>query len=322
MTINVAVTNNYENASVSQAASDTPSKNRTLLQQFPGMATSDGDGVKLTRIIGSPYLDMLDPFLMLDCFESDDANDYMGGFPTHPHRGFETVTYLLNGRMRHKDNAGNEGVIEPGGVQWMTAARGILHSEMPEQEEGLLKGFQLWVNLPASAKMSDPAYQEFPAELTPLERRDNGTEVRVIAGKTNQGTVGPVVNTYTYPTYLDVTLPAHTPFVQTLVAEHNAFIYVIEGEVAILESSDAESADRQNAHDVNNTTDAKVLTAKNLGILTQGEQVLLDSSAAGARFLLIAGQPLNESIARAGPFVMNTRDEVLQAFSDFRQGNF
>ena len=316
MTINVAVTNNHENANVSQTASETPMKNRTLLQQFPGMATSDGDGVKLTRIIGSPYLDMLDPFLMLDCFESDDANDYMGGFPTHPHRGFETVTYLLNGRMRHKDNAGNEGVIEPGGVQWMTAARGILHSEMPEQEDGLLKGFQLWVNLPASAKMSDPAYQEFPAELTPLERRDNGTEVRVIAGQTDQGTVGPVVNTYTYPTYLDVTLPASTPFVQTLVAEHNAFIYVIEGEVAILESQDPQ------AHDINNIENAKVLTAKNLGILTQGEQVLLNSGATGARFLLIAGQPLNESIARAGPFVMNTRDEVLQAFSDFKHGKF
>jgi hypothetical protein len=281
------------------------------------MATADGDGVKLTRIIGSPYLDMLDPFLMLDCFESADANDYMGGFPTHPHRGFETVTYLLNGRMRHKDNAGNEGVIEPGGVQWMTAARGILHSEMPEQEDGLLKGFQLWVNLPASAKMSEPAYQEFPAELTPLERRDDGTEVRVIAGKTDQGTVGPVVNTYTYPTYLDVTLPANTPFVQTLAAEHNAFIYVIEGEVAILESQDP-----QDAYDVNNNTNAKVLTAKNLGILTQGEQVLLDSGAAGARFLLIAGQPLNESVARAGPFVMNTRAEVLQAFDDFNNGNF
>ena len=309
-----------ERANVMQPPSDPSYKrshNRTLLQQFPGMATADGDGVKLTRIIGSPYLDMLDPFLMLDCFESADANDYMGGFPTHPHRGFETVTYLLNGRMRHKDNAGNEGVIEPGGVQWMTAARGILHSEMPEQEDGLLKGFQLWVNLPASAKMSEPAYQEFPAELTPLERRDDGTEVRVIAGKTNQGTVGPVVNTYTYPTYLDVTLPANTPFVQTLAAEHNAFIYVIEGEVAILESQDP-----QDAYDVNNNTNAKVLTAKNLGILTQGEQVLLDSGAAGARFLLIAGQPLNESVARAGPFVMNTRAEVLQAFDDFNNGNF
>lgn len=294
-----------------------PSRSRTLLQQFPGMATADGDGVKLTRIIGSPYLDMLDPFLMLDCFESDDAKDYMGGFPTHPHRGFETVTYLLNGRMRHKDNAGNEGVIEPGGVQWMTAGRGILHSEMPEQQDGLLKGFQLWVNLPASAKMSDPVYQEFPAKSTPLERRDNGTKVRVIAGRTDQGTVGPVVNTHTYPTYLDVTLPAHTPFAQTLPAEHSAFIYMIEGEIAILESQDS-----QVTHGVTTSKNGKVLTAKNLGVLTQGEQVLLNSGATGARFLLIAGQPLNESVARAGPFVMNTRAEVLQAFDDFNKGNF
>lgn len=225
-----------------------------MLQQFPGIETADGDGVKLTRIIGSPHLDMLDPFLLLDCFESADANDYIGGFPTHPHRGFETVTYLLNGRMRHKDNAGHEGVIEPGGVQWMTAARGILHSEMPEQEDGLLKGFQLWVNLPASAKMSEPAYQEYPPESTPLERRDDGTEVRVIAGRTSQGTVGPVVNDYTYPTYLDVSLPTNTNFEQTLPVEHNAFIYVIEGHVSVL-ASDSNSAEQQ----------PHILTAKNLG---------------------------------------------------------
>ena len=290
-------------------------QSRTVLQQFPGIQTADGDGVKLTRIIGSPYLDMLDPFLLLDCFESDDANDYMGGFPTHPHRGFETVTYLLNGRMRHKDNAGNEGVIESGGVQWMTAAKGILHSEMPEQEEGLMKGFQLWVNLPASAKMSEPAYQEFPPEATPLERRADGTEIRVIAGKTNQGTVGPVVNNYTYPTYMDVSLPANTDFEQTLPKEHNAFVYVIEGDVTISTPvSDFENEPTD--------TQASTLMAKKLGILTKGEQLLVRSGDEGTRFLLIAGKPLQEPVARGGPFVMNTKAEVLQAFDDFRKGSF
>ncbi len=290
-------------------------QSRSVLQQFPGIQTADGDGVKLTRIIGSPYLDMLDPFLLLDCFESDDANDYMGGFPTHPHRGFETVTYLLNGRMRHKDNAGNEGVIESGGVQWMTAAKGILHSEMPEQEEGLMKGFQLWVNLPASAKMSEPAYQEFAPEATPLERRVDGTEIRVIAGKTNHGTVGPVVNNYTYPTYMDVSLPANTDFEQALPTDHNAFIYVIEGDMTIPTSV-------LNANNEPTDTQANTVMAKKLGILTKGEQLLVGSGNEGTRFLLIAGQPLRESVARGGPFVMNTKAEVLQAFDDFRQGNF
>ncbi|MDN3398900.1 pirin family protein [Psychrobacter sp. APC 3426] len=282
--------------------STTSEQNRTILQQLPGMPTSDGAGVKLTRIIGTPQLDMLDPFLMLDCFESDDADDYVAGFPTHPHRGFETVTYLLNGRMRHKDNAGNEGVIEPGGVQWMTAAKGILHSEMPEQEEGLLKGFQLWVNLPAKAKMGEPEYQEFPPESTPLEHRENGTEIRVIAGETNQGTVGPVINQYTYPTYMDVSLPANTGFEQSLAIDHNAFIYVIEGEVAV-----------QNVEKV---------SAKNLAILSKGDTVSVTSGDKGARFLLIAGKPLNESVARMGPFVMNTQAEIRQAVEDFHSGKF
>jgi redox-sensitive bicupin YhaK (pirin superfamily) len=286
-------------------------QSRTVLQQLPGIETADGDGVKLTRIIGSPHLNMLDPFLLLDCFESDDSNDYIGGFPTHPHRGFETVTYLLNGRMRHKDNAGHEGVVEPDGVQWMTAAKGILHSEMPEQEEGLMKGFQLWVNLPASAKMSEPAYQEYPPELTPLERRDDGTEIRVIAGQTNQGTVGPVVNEYTYPTYLDVSLPANTAFEQRLPTEHNAFVYVIDGHISVLDTE-------RDPDEVQTDT----VEAKKLGVLAKGDQVLVQSGDNGARFLLIAGQPLNEPVARGGAFVMNTKAEILQAFTDFNRGNF
>lgn len=290
-------------------------QSRTLLQQFSGVQTADGDGVKLTRIIGSPHLDMLDPFLLLDCFESDDAKDYSGGFPTHPHRGFETVTYLLNGRMRHKDNAGHEGLIESGGVQWMTAGKGILHSEMPEQQQGLMKGFQLWVNLPASAKMSEPVYQEFGPEATALERRTDGTEIRVIAGQTDQGTVGPVVNHYTYPIYMDISLPADSDFEQTLPTQHNAFVYVISGDMTIplpVLDSENQATDRQ----------ASTLMTNKLGILTKGQQLLVRSGDDGARFLLIAGQPLDEPVARGGPFVMNTRAEVLQAFDDFRQGNF
>ena len=288
-----------------------PLQNRTVMQQLPGMPTSDGAGVKLTRIIGTPHLDMLDPFLMLDCFESDDADDYVAGFPTHPHRGFETVTYLLNGRMRHKDNAGNEGVIEPGGVQWMTAGKGILHSEMPEQQEGLLKGFQLWVNLPAKAKMSEPGYQEFSPESTPLEQRDNGIEIRVIAGETNQGTVGPVINTHTYPTYMDVSLPANTTFDQRLVNDHNAFIYVIEGEVSVQDSTGSAQGK------ANNT-----VKAKNLAALSKGDNITVSSNINGARFLLIAGKPLNEPVARMGPFVMNTQTEIRQAVEDFHSGKF
>ena len=288
-----------------------PLQNRTVMQQLPGMPTSDGAGVKLTRIIGTPHLDMLDPFLMLDCFESDDADDYVAGFPTHPHRGFETVTYLLNGRMRHKDNAGNEGVIEPGGVQWMTAGKGILHSEMPEQQEGLLKGFQLWVNLPAKAKMSEPGYQEFLPESTPLEQRDNGIKIRVIAGETNQGTVGPVINTHTYPTYMDVSLPANTTFDQRLVNDHNAFIYVIEGEVSVQDSTGSAQGK------ANNT-----VKAKNLAALSKGDNITVSSNINGARFLLIAGKPLNEPVARMGPFVMNTQTEIRQAVEDFHSGKF
>ena len=282
---------------------------RVVVRQLPGMATADGDGVKLTRIIGTPHLEMLDPFLMLDCFESDDANDYIGGFPTHPHRGFETVTYLLNGRMRHKDNAGNEGVIEPGGVQWMTAGRGILHSEMPEQQEGLLKGFQLWVNLPAKAKMSEPSYQEFLPESTPLERRENGTKIRVIAGKTNEGTVGPVVNSHTYPTYMDISLPANTAIEQDLINDQNAFIYVIEGDIQVQDTDAIDTATNK-------------VVAKNLAVLSKGANVKIKSNREGARFLLIAGQPLNEPIARMGPFVMNTQAEIRQAVNDFHNGKF
>ncbi len=280
-------------------------KSRSLMKTFSGVNTADGDGVKLTRIIGSPQLNMLDPFLLLDCFQSDQAQDYIGGFPEHPHRGFETVTYLLNGKMRHKDNAGHEGVIESGAVQWMTAGRGILHSEMPEQEDGLLQGFQLWVNLPKEHKMTAPAYQEYATESIAVETLPNGGQIKVIAGKTDQGTTGPVKNDYVFPTYMDISLPKGAAFNQKITAGHNAFIYLLEGEIQV-------------------TTDknAQTLSAKELGILSDGEQVNLKTSEQGARFLLIAGKPLNEPVARGGPFVMNTEAEVRQAFVDYQRGLF
>jgi redox-sensitive bicupin YhaK (pirin superfamily) len=275
---------------------------REVVATTPGVPATDGDGVRMTRVIGSPELNMLDPFLLLDAFESDQPQDYIGGFPSHPHRGFETVTYLLAGRMRHKDNAGNEGVIEPGGVQWMTAGKGIVHSEMPEQENGLLMGFQLWVNLPAKAKMSEPGYQEYPPSETPLERRENGTEIRVIAGTTSEGTQGVVQNDYVRPTYLDVTLPAGQDFEQAVSASDNTFVFVIEGELETGESK-------------------TVLNRRTLGILTEGDRVAVRTTH-GVRFLLVSGQPLNEPVARGGPFVMNTKEEINQAFDDYRHNRF
>lgn len=276
---------------------------REVVTTTAGVPASDGAGVRLTRIIGGPRLDQLDPFLLLDCFESDRPEDYIGGFPSHPHRGFETVTYLLAGRMRHKDNAGNEGVIQPGGVQWMTAGRGIVHSEMPEQENGLLMGFQLWVNLPARAKMTPPGYQEFGPDRVPLEQRDDGATVRVVAGTTAAGTRGAVRNDYVQPTYLDVTLPPGAGFEQAVGAEDNAFVYAIEGELAVGRAGGK-------------------LPARTLAVLGRGDRIAVQAGGDGARFLLVAAQPLGEPVARGGPFVMNTREEVLQAFDDYRNNRF
>ncbi|MBL4893875.1 MAG: pirin family protein [Emcibacter sp.] len=276
---------------------------RKIIKRSVGQRASDGAGVRLTRLIGSPEIDMLDPFLLLDCFESDNPDDYIGGFPEHPHRGFETVTYLLAGRMRHKDNAGHEGVIAPGGVQWMTAGRGIVHSEMPEQEDGLLKGFQLWVNLPAKDKMSAPAYQEFSAETIPVENQSDGVIVRVISGQTDEGTVGAVKNTWTHPLYLDISLKAGSSFHQAIPPSHNGFIYVIEGAI---EADDAQD----------------MVKAKQLAVLGDGDHVTLRAGTEDSRLLLIAGQRLNEDVARGGPFVMNTRAEVMQAFQDYQNGKF
>jgi len=258
--------------------------NRTVEKIIHGQATSDGAGVQLVRMIGQPQLMELDPFLLLDAFRSDNPDDYIAGFPAHPHRGFETVTYLLNGRMKHRDNAGNEGVIEPGGIQWMTAGRGIVHSEMPEQQDGMLAGFQLWINLPASHKMTAPAYQEHSAGEIPLERRD-GTEIRVISGTTSGGTSGPVSQPLTEPLYLDVLLAPGAVFEEPLSAQHSAFIQVIDGVISM--SSSDQSPLR--------------LARDQLAVLSKGEKVVVQNEGQESRFLLVAARPLNESIARAGP---------------------
>jgi len=273
---------------------------RNIIQQTPGILASDGDGVRLTRIVGSPDVNMVDPFLLLDAFESDRPDDYIGGFPSHPHRGFETVTYLLEGRMRHKDSAGHEGVIEPGGVQWMTAGRGVVHSEMPEQENGLLSGFQLWVNLPADQKMSEPAYQEFPSSEIPVETLKSGGTIKVIAGTTDLGTEGPVQIKATQPLYFDVQLNAGETFQQAIPETHGGFVYVLKGSIDL----------------------GVELRAGTLGVLGDGDRVEGKASDQGARFLLLAGRRLNEPVARGGPFVMNTKQEIQQAFDDYKNGRF
>ncbi|MEE9352292.1 MAG: pirin family protein, partial [Thiotrichaceae bacterium] len=267
---------------------------------------SDGDGVQLTRIIASPELDMLDPFLLLDVFGSDKPQDYIGGFPAHPHRGFETVTYMLAGEMRHQDSAGNSGVIEAGGVQWMRAGKGIIHSEMPEQEEGLLAGFQLWVNLPASHKMVEPHYQEYGKDKIPVENRRESCQISVIAGETQQGTRGIINNDLVDPIYWDIHLSAGTKFMDRIPESHNALVYVIEGALTIADSEASFMAEAP-------------LIAKELAVLSLADQIEITAQS-DSRFLLVAGKPINEPVARGGPFVMNTEEEITQAFADYKSG--
>ena len=278
-----------------------------VIRKLRGMPTSDGAGVKLTRVIGSPELDMLDPFLLLDEFGTDQAEDYIAGFPNHPHRGFETVTYMLDGRMRHKDNHGNEGLLVPGSVQWMTAGRGLVHSEMPEQEAGRMRGFQLWVNLPASAKMTNPRYQEFGPDDIPAVPVARGVTVKAIAGEVagEGGNLvrGPIVQPATSPIYLDVALDPGASWSHALPEGHNAFAYVFEGDAAIGEGEDARKLDQHE-----------------LGVLGGGPTVTMRGGGEGARLILVAGRPLREPVARYGPFVMNTREQVMQAFVDFQEG--
>jgi redox-sensitive bicupin YhaK (pirin superfamily) len=275
---------------------------RPVAAVIDGMPASDGAGVRLTRMIGQPRLQMLDPFLMLDHFDSDRADDYMAGFPDHPHRGFETVTYMLAGRLRHGDNKGNSGVIENGGVQWMTAGRGIVHSEMPEQENGLMRGFQLWVNLPARLKMSEPKYQEFGPDRMPVEQRP-GAAVKVVAGDTARGTAGPVRADTVDARYFDVTLEPGAAFEEMLPADHNAVFVVYEGSLHFA------------------GLDAPV-EAERLAVLGRGDLAAATAGPKGARFLLLSGRPIGEPVAWGGPFVMNTREEVMQAYQDYQSGRF
>ena len=265
-----------------------------------GMPASDGAGLRMTRILGTPDAQMFDPFLMLDHFDSAESSDYLAGFPDHPHRGFETVTYMLQGRMKHADNTGREGVIETGGVQWMRAGKGIVHSEMPIQTEGRMRGLQLWVNLPGRLKMSDPDYQEFAAGQMPVEERPGGVLVKVVAGATAAGTASPVGGGAVEARYFDVTLPAGARFDEPLPSDLNAMLVVYEGAVRVAGAR------------------VEALGAVFLGA---GEEAAVEGEA-DARFLLIAGRPIGEPVAWAGPFVMNTREEVMQAYEDFRSGRF
>jgi redox-sensitive bicupin YhaK (pirin superfamily) len=276
---------------------------RSVVQTIRGRPTSDGAGVRLTRVIdGSERID-LDPFLLLDEFRSDQAGDYIAGFPDHPHRGFETVTYMLAGRMRHRDSAGNSGLLVPGSVQWMTAGRGLVHSEMPEQEDGLMWGFQLWVNLPACDKMTTPRYQDIPAAQIPAIELGAGVKARVLAGRL-RGTAGPVETGATAATYLDFELAAGAACEERLGApDDTAFIYVYDGQVEAGAAGAATSLPRGT-----------------LGVLGAGNTLRLAAGATGAKCIVIAGRRLREPVARYGPFVMNTRSEIEQAFADYQAG--
>ena len=274
---------------------------RSILRRIRGTDTSDGAGVKLKRIIGQPGLDMLDPFLLLDEFRSDQAGDYIAGFPEHPHRGFETVTYMLAGHMQHGDNQGNRGDLVSGSVQWMTAGRGIVHSEMPQQENGLMWGFQLWVNLPAKDKMTDPRYQDIDPARIPVVHPAEGVTVKVIAGALADAE-GPVSGVATAPVYLDIAVEPSASVDIPLPEGHHAFAYVFDG-------TDAQVAGEK-------------LSRSELAVLSKGDSVRIAGRETPARVLLVAGRPLQEPVARYGPFVMNTPEQIHEAIADFRAGKF
>lgn len=275
---------------------------RKIVQIIEPQPVMEGAGVRLKRSIAGRALDYLDPFLLFDHFGSDDPADYLPGFPMHPHRGIETVTYMLAGEVRHRDSLGNAGTIGPGDVQWMTAGRGILHEEMPQPAQGVMAGFQLWVNLPARLKMTRPHYLEVLAASIPEVRRADGVRIRVVAGEVD-GVVGPVTEIAADPTYLDVTVPAGVSYVHGVPRGHAAFAYLFEGAGAF-------------AADDRNVTSPKLI------VFGDGDAVQARAGAEGLRFLLVSGQPLGEPIARYGPFVMNTREEIMQALADLRDGTF
>jgi redox-sensitive bicupin YhaK (pirin superfamily) len=275
-------------------------QSRPVERLIAGVATSDGAGVKLTRVLTGKLQHRLDPFLMLDAFGSDDPDDYIAGFPDHPHRGFETITYMLAGKMRHRDSAGHEGLLQSGGVQWMTAGRGVIHSEIPEQQDGVMEGFQLWLNLPAHNKMTPPWYKDFASADIPEYRTASGVRVRVIAGSSN-GVNGAVQRDDTEPIYLDVHLPAHTSFSTALPTTHNAFVYVYRGMVDVAEMP------------------IPMQRMAILGNLPAADGVTIAAKEA-ARLILVAGKPLNQPIVQYGPFVMNSQAEIEQAMMDYRNG--
>ncbi|HKZ78173.1 MAG TPA: pirin family protein [Pyrinomonadaceae bacterium] len=279
---------------------------RTVARVIQPEATSDGAGVKLKRSIASQALNYLDPFLLFDHFGSENAEDYIAGFPMHPHRGIETVTYMLAGAVRHQDSAGNSGIIRAGDVQWMTAGGGIMHEEMPQLEGGRLDGFQLWVNLPARLKMTKPRYQEIPAHEIPTSAQENGIRIRIIAGRVGDIS-GAVKEIAADPSYLDVSLPANTSFAHPIPAGHTAFAYVFAGA---------------GVFGITGSDDGQKVTAPHLVVFDDGDEVRITAAENGVRFLLISGKPLNEPIARYGPFVMNTEAEIEQALLDLRRGTF
>ncbi|MFH2135464.1 MAG: pirin family protein [Pseudomonadota bacterium] len=275
-------------------------RSRSIERLVQGVATSDGAGVSLTRVLTGKLQRRLDPFLMLDAFGSDDPDDYIAGFPDHPHRGFETITDMLSGRMCHRDSAGHEGLLENGGMQWMIAGRGAIHSEIPEQEDGLMEGFQLWLNLPARNKMAAPWYKDFSSAEIPEYTTPEGVTVRVIAGESN-GVAGAMAREVTEPVYLDIHLSAGTQLSTALPATHNAFVYVYRGAVQVGDTQ----VDAQRMGILSNVPDADGVTI---------------SAAGDARLILVAGKPLDEPIVQYGPFVMNTQEEIHQALDDYRSG--
>jgi quercetin 2,3-dioxygenase len=263
---------------------------------------SDGAGVKLRRSIGTGMISELDPFLLLDAFGTENPDDYIAGFPDHPHRGFETVTYMIKGQMRHRDSTGAEGVLGPGSVQWMTAGRGIIHSEMPEQQEGEMRGFQLWVNLPAKDKMCEPRYQNIDPDNVP-EIESDSLKIRVVAGSATldgKDQLGPVSNVSVDPLYLDIAFKQAGNYTQSVTAGQTAFVYVFEGSARIA---------------------GTVVDTHNLAILNDGDTVEIEADGP-ARLILVAGAPIGEPVARYGPFVMNTHSEIRQAITDFQAGKF
>ncbi|HYO54592.1 pirin family protein [Archangium sp.] len=289
----------------SQAPAYIPTSDRTVVQTLPGIPTTDGAGVRLTRVIGQPALRNLDPFVMLDRFHSDDPSAYIAGFPSHPHRGFETVTVMLDGRMQHRDSLGNSGVIQGGGSQWMTAGRGIIHSEMPVQEQGLMSGFQLWVNLPAKEKMCDPYYQDLgPEQLAESTLSSAGSKVRVISGRPN-GLAGPVRERPTQPTLFTLTLEDDQPFALELPDEHVSFAFVYSGEIDFGPEA---------------KTKTKTVRAGNLAVFSPGKRLRMRATNQRSAVLVGAAKPIREPIVQRGPFVMNTEAEIYRAIEDYRNG--